>query len=81
MEFGFTDIIRAEMEEAWISRGAIEGVSVWLEDIHSGTNLYFSPVASEIAKILLYRFNGKPCDEPSLENLTFMLGSGYLEDF
>jgi len=73
-EFGFADIIRAEIEEIWISRGALEGFTVWLKKHTDTTQIYFSPVAAEASKLLLYRFNGTPCKRPPLESLSFLLG-------
>jgi len=80
IEFGFVDIIRAEIEEIWISRGALEGFTVWLKERDDLAEIYFSPIAAEAAKILLYRFNGTPCTMPHLESLSFLLGSVFCDD-
>jgi len=73
-EFGFDEIIRAEMGEIWIARGAQEGVSVWLKESDSETKIYFSPIAAETAQMLIFRFNGVPCPKPPFDSVTFMLG-------
>ena len=80
VEFGFVDIIRAEIEEIWISRGALEGFTVWLKERTDLTEIYFSPVAAEASKILLYRFNGIACTMPPLESLSFLLGHAFSDD-
>ncbi len=79
-EFGFADIIRAEIEEIWISRGALEGFTVWLKEHTDNTQIYFSPVAAEASKLLLYRFNGTPCARPPLESLSFLLGHAFSDE-
>ena len=79
-EFGFKDIIRAEMEEIWISQGAQEGFSIWSEEQDENLNIYFSPAAALSAKILIYRFNGKPCPPPEYKELTFILGHVFNDD-
>lgn len=80
LEFGFVDIIRAEIEEIWISRGGLEGFTVWLREHADLTEIYFSPVAAEASKILLYRFNGAACTMPPLESLSFLLGHAFSDD-
>jgi hypothetical protein len=80
LEFGFADIIRAELEEIWIARGALEGFTVWLKE-HTGlTDIYFSPIAAEAAGLLLHRFNASPCAMPDLETLSFLLGHVFQAD-
>jgi len=79
-EFGFVDIIRAEIEEIWISRGALEGFTVWLDETGDHVKMYFSAVAAEAAKILLYRFGAQACGMPNLESLSFLLGSVLSDD-
>ena len=80
IEFGFVNIIRAEIEEIWISTGALEGFTVWLKEGDDLTEIYFSPVAAEAAKLLLFRFNGTPCTMPQLESLSFLLGSAFFDE-
>ena len=79
-EFGFDNIIRAEMEEIWISQGAREGISLWLEEGEDKRSIYFSPLAASIAQILIFRFNGSPCNQPDLAKLTFLLGHAFRDD-
>lgn len=74
MEFGFVGILRAELEEIWIGRGAPAHFSVWLEIFASGTRVYLSPVAAETARMLLFRFGGAVCKDPNTETLSFLLG-------
>jgi hypothetical protein len=74
MEFGFVDILRAELEEIWIARGGQAHFSVWLEIFTSGTRVYLSPAAAEAARMLLYRFGGNVCPEPDTGALSFLLG-------
>lgn len=78
-EFGFVAIIRAEIEEIWISRGCLEGFSIWLTEDDEQTELYFSPIAGAAAQIILYRFNGAPCPMPLLDDVTFVLGHAFIE--
>ena len=80
VEFGFIDIIRGELEEIWIARGALEGFTVWLKERAEATEIYFSPVAAEAAGLLLYRFNATPCARPRLEYLSFLLGHVFQDD-
>ena len=79
IEFGFIDIIRAEVEEIWISRGALEGFTVWLLETPSNTEMYFSPVAAVVCRLLLMQFNGTPCPIPKLDSLTFLIGHAYVD--
>ena len=79
-EFGFADIVRAEMEEIWISRGAQEHFTLWRQKDQGSTRIFFSPVAAESAQMLIYRFGGVPCDEPEKNNLDFLLGYAYRDD-
>lgn len=79
IEFGFVDIIRAEVAEIWISRGALEGFTVWLLESPSHTEMYFSPVAAVACRLLLMQFNGTPCPIPPLDSLTFLIGYAYVD--
>ncbi len=78
--FGFVDILRAELEEIWIARGALEGFTVWLKEQPEATEIYFSPIAAEAAGLLLYRFKATPCAMPRLESLSFILGHVLQDD-
>ncbi len=80
VEFGFADIIRAELEEIWLARGALEGFTVWLKEHDGLTEIYFSPIAAEAAGLLLYRFKAAPCTMPDLETLSFLLGHVFQAD-
>lgn len=80
VDFGFVDIIRAEISEIWISRGALEGFTVWLDEGAESVEIYFSPIAAEAVKLLLYRFGGTSCAMPQLEALSFLLGSVLSDD-
>lgn len=80
VEFGFVGIIRAELEEIWLARGALEGFTVWLKEQAEATEIYFSPIAAEAAGLLLYRFNTTPCAMPHLESLSFLLGHVFQDD-
>jgi hypothetical protein len=80
VEFGFADIVRAELEEIFISRGAQEYFTVWKQQDESGTRLYLSPVAAESAQLLVFRFGGTRCDEPEKTSLDFLLGYAFRDD-
>ena len=73
-DFGFADIIRAELEELWLFQGGRDGFSVWLEDKDETTDIFLSPAAADSAQVLIYRFNGTACEQPRTGDLTFILG-------
>jgi hypothetical protein len=74
LEFGFADIIRAEMEEIWLARGAPEGFSLWRSSSEDGVDLYLSPVAGACGALLNACFNAVYCEQPPLDELEFLLG-------
>lgn len=79
LDFGFIEIIRAELEEIWISRGGIDDFSVWLETDDEVTAIILAPAAAQAAALLLGRFQGRPCPRPPLEDLRFLLGQPHGE--
>lgn len=79
-EFGFAAILRAELEEIFIARGAQINFSVWTQEDESSSRIFLSPVAAESAQTLVYKFAGRPCDEPDKNGLSFLLGHAYRED-
>ncbi len=79
-EFDFAAILRAEMEEIFIARGAPINFSVWMQAEKNRTRIFLSPVAAESAQILVFKFGGAPCDEPDKNGLSFLLGHAYRDD-
>lgn len=80
VDFGFVEIIRAEMAEIWISRGGLPDASLWLEQSEVVTRMYFSPILAELAGSIILRFNGAPCKDPQKEDLTFLMGLAHFDD-
>ena len=80
VEFGFVDILRAELGEIWIARGGPEGFTVWLQDCDTFTEIYLSPVAAAASSLVLTRFNAMHCDKPRLDSLTCLLGHDTYDD-
>ena len=80
VEFGFVDILRAELGEIWIARGGPEGFTVWLKDEEDYTEVYISPVAAAASSLILTRFNAMHCEKPRLDTLTCLLGHYTYDD-
>ena len=76
IEFGFVDILKAELEEVWIARGGPHEFSVWLELISGGTRIYLSPTAAGAASTLVLKFGGTACEPPQTDTMSFLLGYG-----
>ncbi len=58
--------ISTEFEKIYINSSAPQGAAVYdNQDTINGSRIYFSPVASEIAKQLIAKFNGSACDKPT----------------
>ena len=77
IEFGFVDIITAEVAEIWLARGGPADFSVWLQADVNPARIFFSAIAAEACQSLLFRFGGQPCPDPDLKNLQFLVGTAY----
>lgn len=79
-EFGFIDILRAETAEAWMSRGGPADATLWIDERADTARLYFSPILARVAGTIILRFNGRACQEPDKQGLSFLLGLALIDD-
>jgi hypothetical protein len=65
--------IQKTVTSAWRALGAPKGVTLWGSN-GSPVVLYFSPDASKLVGPLMKIFNGATCNQPSAQDVSFLLG-------
>ncbi len=75
MANGVTLELQNEFDKIWIDNKCPSGFALFfLKEPSVPSIIYISPLASNISKTLILKYNGQPCDSPLRADVGFVVG-------